>query len=138
MTWFPQSAEVQLLVNELVIYGHMPMMISAGCVIKTTEACIGEGRHLRYLSDRVGADFPVIESCEYCYNRILNSVPTSLHADINYIKELSPKYLSLQFSIEKKESVETIIEFYYNLLNGDRTELPFRDFTRGHFKKSAI
>lgn len=124
--------------EELVIYGHMPMMISAGCIRKNTAECIGDGRHMNYLKDRMGAKFPVVETCEFCYNRILNSVPTSLHADISYVRELSPACLRLQFSVETAKETKDIIDFYESLLRDERKPLPFGEFTRGHFKKSAL
>ena len=124
--------------SELLIYGHIPMMVSANCIQKTTAECIGEGRHLQYISDRYNVKFPVIENCEYCYNRILNSVPLSLHADLEQIREIMAQSLRLQFSIENYEECVEIIDFYTGLLDGSRGKLPFEEFTRGHFKKSVL
>lgn len=123
--------------SELIVYGHTPMMVSANCTQKTTSQCIGDGRHVQYLSDRYNAYLPVIQNCEYCYNRILNSVPLSLHADFEQIKELKPAYIRLQFSIEDKTMCANVIDFYAALNKGNRVAMPFEDFTRGHFKKSV-
>ena len=123
--------------SELIVYAHLPMMVAANCIQKTTAECIGDGRHVQYLADRYNTYLPVIENCDYCYNRILNGVPLSLHADFEQIKELEPNLLRMQFSIEKYDKCCEIINFYVALIEGKREKLPFNDFTRGHFKKSV-
>lgn len=74
----------------LMVYGRVPLMITAGCVRKTERKCLragkwiaGEGRKAGlecwFLKDRTGARFPVTTVCSHCQNIIYNSVPTSLH-----------------------------------------------------------
>ena len=67
---------------EMLLYGRVPLMISAQCVQRTREGCLKEkggsgasARHLVTLTDRTGAADPVQLRCRYCYNTIYNSRP---------------------------------------------------------------
>ena len=66
------------------VYGRAPMMISAGCVRKTSGQCKGSGDAFLQIRDRMGETFPVRCVCgrdrDLCHNVIFNSVPLSLHA----------------------------------------------------------
>ncbi|MBQ7583528.1 MAG: hypothetical protein IJT24_02860, partial [Lachnospiraceae bacterium] len=58
--------------TELMIYGRIPMMISAGCVYRNShddrcERDIKKG-HDMVMTDRTGTGFPVMCCCRYCYN----------------------------------------------------------------------
>ena len=64
------------ILTEHVVYGRIPLMVTANCTQRTMEKCIksahmGENR----LRDRYRKEFPVMLHCRYCYNVILNSVP---------------------------------------------------------------
>lgn len=65
---------------ELIIYGRIPVMISAQCMQKTAlHHCRKEegGQALLYpLKDRKGAEFLAENRCRFCYNVIYNSVPS--------------------------------------------------------------
>ncbi len=74
----------------LMVYGRVPLMMTAGCVRKTEGKCLRTGREISggetktgsefwFLKDRTGARFPVATVCSHCQNIIYNSVPTSLH-----------------------------------------------------------
>lgn len=63
--------------GELIVYGYLPMMVSAQCVKKTMEGCTGRPEVL-YLRDRKGKAFPVKNQCRFCFNTIYNESPLSL------------------------------------------------------------
>lgn len=132
---------------EVMAYGRIPMMVSAGCLRKTTGGCLssinvtGKNSHMsgnmsrhmdQYLTDRMGTDFPVAVNCRHCMNTIFNSVPLSLH---NYRTELMDEdlhALRLDFTNETAEETENIVK----LFSGHGGTAPI-SFTTGHYKKGA-
>ncbi len=128
--------------SELMVYGRVPMMISAGCVRKTSMdgGCMGDGRslHEEVLTDRMNVRFPVICVCRYCYNIILNSCPLSLHKDKDKISKLSPKSIRLYFTTEEPGECVKIARYFTGLFNDDVCiDPPYGQYTRGHFIKGV-
>ena len=129
---------------EMMVYGRIPMMISANCVRKTAGECRithdagilekGIDRRLTdcYLTDRYKVDFPVLANCMHCMNTIYNSVPLSLHAYLDEIMTSGIQAVRLDFTTESKQEVREIIAFYAG--GGDN---PVSSHTTGHYKKGA-
>lgn len=68
--------------TEKLIYGKIPMMVTANCVTQTLDRCRkGEGGRILELTDRYHKRFPVMRNCTHCFNVIYNSVPLSLHKE---------------------------------------------------------
>jgi putative protease len=123
--------------GELLIYGRLPMMVTAQCIHQGTEQC-DKNPTLLMLKDRMGKEFPVKNHCRFCYNSIYNSAPVSLHGFDDAVKALAPSSLRLQFTIESKEQTEAVIRsFTEEFYNGQKAKLPFEEFTRGHFKRGV-
>lgn len=123
--------------SELFGYGYLPMMISAQCLGKTMNRCTGV-MHTVTLKDRYQTEFPVQCQCAFCYNVILNSVPLSLHNEWKLIRRMKPKYVRLHFTIETPEQAVKVAEFYTSMTEtSDKTQLPFTEFTKGHFKRGV-
>ena len=123
-----------------LVYGRIPMMVTANCIRKTglhcqkTEVSLEES-----LRDRYGADFPVQVNCNYCYNVIYNSVPLSLHGYLDSIKALPGSCLRLDFTIESPAEMEAIIREYEKALEGRAYDFSFlKEYTTGHYKKGAL
>ncbi len=128
--------------TELVVYGRVPMMISAGCVYRNVngDKCDKDIKagHVRILTDRMNKGFPVICECRHCYNIILNSVPLSLHKEKNKIKKLAPESLRLYFTVEDPYETRKITEYFIRLFEDDEEgDPPFYEYTKGHFIKGV-
>ncbi|MGN0334177.1 MAG: DUF3656 domain-containing protein [Lachnospiraceae bacterium] len=129
--------------SEMIIYGHLPMMISAGCVYRTMKRCLqGSKESLQpadYLSlkDRRNKQFPVKPVCRDCYNVIYNAQPLSLLNHEKQAAALKPEILRLDFTLESYEQTKNIIDrFIQNYIYGEAVE-ELSDFTRGHFKRGV-
>ena len=121
---------------ELLVYGAIPMMVTAQCMKKTVEKCTGKPEVL-CLRDRMGKEFPVKNHCRFCYNTIYNSSPLSLLKDKKRIDGLRPERLRLSFTTEDSETVVSVIRaFAGTFLEGKEIELS-GEFTRGHFKRGV-
>lgn len=129
-----KAAKVKQENISLMAYGRLPMMISAGCINKTSENCTGHSGW-NILSDRYQKDFPVYNDCTYCYNIIYNSVPLSLHKLFDKGK-IRPGVCRLDFTVEDGEETGKIIEYFHKISRC--YEEPFyRDFTTGHYKRGV-
>ncbi len=122
---------------EKMVYGYIPMMITANCVLKTTDKChknkiIGP----TVLKDRYNKEFPVIQCCNYCYNIILNSLPISLHKEVLKSGNLYDKRLS--FTIESGEETQAILKYFIKNCSNELTVPPYKEYTTGHEKRGVL
>ena len=121
--------------GELVVYGHAPMMVSAQCITRTVKSCTHD-RGLLMLKDRTGAMLPVKNHCRFCYNTIYNPSPVSLLGNEDLIRRMGLARIRLQFTVEDAQQTEKVLEaFSASFMGGKTIEPPFKDFTRGHFKR---
>ena len=121
--------------KELIVYGRLPMMVTAGCLRKNILSC-DKKSGLLYLKDRMGKDMPVKNRCKFCYNTILNSLALSVIGIGESIKRLDAKALRLMFTTENEKEIKKILKVYINyFINEEECEEPIERFTRGHFKR---
>lgn len=122
---------------EKMIYGRIPMMVTANCLSKTVMTCqklkkSGQ-KEMLFMTDRLGKQFPVLLNCRHCYNIIYNSVPLSLHNEVDKWSEKTA--LRIQFTIENEAETRRILAFY--LERGKELKLPFSEYTTGHEKRGV-
>ena len=128
---------------ELIVYGHLPMMTSAGCVYKSLKRCRksdkGAFRPEDYfqLKDRKNMKFAVKPVCKECYNVIFNSQPLSLLNMRNQVAELNPASVRLNFTLENASQTRKILESFEKNYCDNVPVDEFFDFTRGHFKRGV-
>lgn len=125
---------------EKLIYGRIPMMVTANCVAKTTGQCRRKGQSGNVvLRDRLGKEFPVELNCIHCMNIIYNSVPLSLHGAFAgrrpYIRQTRPR---LDFTVESGKETEEILKYFAGVIAGRECDgPPYQDYTTGHEKRGA-
>lgn len=121
--------------SDIIVYGYLPLMVSAQCLIKTTKGCMTKSKMLT-LVDRYHKNFYVKNYCKYCYNVIYNGQPISLLKNVDEISKLQPKNIRLNFTIEnERETIEIIKEFVNVYKYNKNTSFEVKDYTRGHFKR---
>jgi len=129
--------ELGLYGQELIVYGHLPSMVSAQCVQQTIRGCTGRPEIL-YMKDRTGKEFPVKNHCQFCYNTIYNPDPLSLLGLEEQVKKLELAAIRLEFTVETKEEMKAVLDgFGESFLRGEKGLVPFSVFTRGHFKRGV-
>ena len=125
----------------LQVYGRIPMMVSAGCVRKTSDRCTGKEEGFYFLRDRKGEHFPVRTVCRHCYNILYNSVPLSLHRDLADHRSGRSRQPVLDlcdvryfaFTTESgRETLEILKSF-----EAENPEKIITAYTAGHFRKGA-
>ena len=132
-----ELAELGIEEQAFIAYGYQPVMVSAGCIQKTSASCDGKGGVLT-ISDRYQKEFTVRCYCRDCYNVMYNSAPLFLADKAEEIRKLMPAQIRLDFTVENKEQVREICKIYMNAFTeGKKMEPQIREYTRGHFKRGV-
>ena len=114
--------------GEVIVYGYLPMMISAGCIQKTTRGCLKKSGQTT-ITDRYRNPFVVKNECDYCYNILYNYVPLYLGDRMEEVYQIGPGRIRLMFTTERQQEVRQILSAYF-----EGKELPEGTYTRGHWK----
>lgn len=126
-----------LLGQELLVYGRLPMMVTAQCIQKTVQGCKKQ-RGEWVLKDRMGKEMPVKNRCRFCYNTIYNASPLSLLGQERLVEELQPGVLRLHFTNETPKEVEKLLAaFIDGFIYRQKAVFPLPEFTRGHIKRGV-
>lgn len=123
--------------SEMIIYGRLPLMITAQCIHKNTLGCMHQPKVLN-LKDRYSVHFPVKNFCSECYNVIYNSLPICLFKEDVTVKKIAPAAVRLSFTTETEEEAEQILTIYGDIYKngGILGQLPM-ECTNGHFKRGV-
>ena len=120
---------------EKLIYGRIPMMVTANCIAKTAGKCL-RGQSVRAegaLTDRYRTRFPVEIRCDVCMNIIYNSVPLSLHKE-----HVQNVYKRLSFTTESGSEMWQILNFFTDKANSNAGVPPYKNYTTGHEKRGVL
>lgn len=147
----------------LVVYGYIPMMITAGCIRRTYGTCpcdravathagnvpentegdaaTASPKDRITLRDRKGVSFPVVTDCLICTNKIYNERPLCLYDLVRKVitgksDNLSDRY-RIDFTIEDGDMTRHILTGF--LMRDESSDGFFRELptTTGHLKRGA-
>lgn len=124
--------------GEFLVYGRIPLMVSAGCVDQNTNGCHGAGSNFSKLKDRKQAELPTLTCCRFCYNIIYNSVPLYLLDKVSCLPDT--QFYGCSFTDESPEMVSQIIQNLKTSLSGRETDCKNQmpdAYTRGHFNRGV-
>ena len=126
--------------EELIIYGRMPMMVSANCIRNTKSGCRREkGGHSLYITDRKGEKLFVRCNCSECTNVIYNSVPLMIADEEKLFERIRPSSVRISLTDESEDTAENIISTYIanrradGFMPGKLTDR----YTKGHIKRGV-
>lgn len=112
-----ELADLDMDRDEVILYGYIPVMISAQCVRNNTTGCQRGKieREVVFLNERKGnrketRSFPVTNVCAYCYNVIYHHEPVNLTDSIDELKQLGVTRARLSFTIENQEETRKILK----------------------------
>jgi len=127
-TAFPQMSAM--------VYGRIPMMITANCLKKTSVCCDKKPGYVT-LTDRYRKEFPVYTNCSCCYNVIYNSVPLSLHKLFEEKKILGNlDACRIDFTTESGREADEVISYFIGL-EDNYMEPFYTEYTTGHLKRGV-
>ncbi|MCX4268586.1 MAG: DUF3656 domain-containing protein [Lachnospiraceae bacterium] len=123
--------------SELIVYGYLPMMVSAQCIMKNKKGCKKQAGILT-LTDRYHNEFIVKNRCKFCYNKIYNCKPLSLLSAKKEVDRIAPAAVRLDFTLESVAEMTEILSKFIQAYRKNRIflEEPFA-FTRGHLKRGV-
>ena len=98
---------------ELIAYGRLPLMITEQCLIKnkTGECACQTGVPVK-LTDKTGADFPVIKEADTCRSVLLNGKKLYWLDRQNDLAKLGLWAIRLNFTTENAREVDRVLEEY--------------------------
>lgn len=116
---------------EIVVYGKVPLMVSAQCIRANTEGCVGndmEWRNRKFLfTNQKGQEFEAVNFCKYCYNVIYQKVPVAIRELVSRNRKLCVSGMRYSFTTESREETAAVLQ-------GD-----FQGETQyGHFRKGIV
>lgn len=122
---------------ELIVYGQIPLMVSANCMNQTISGICDKSERKLSIVDRLGKEFLVANVCKYCYNVIYNNQPLSLLGVMDKVSEMVVHSHRMDFVWEDSGEVQERLDLYkMNWMNRNKTEEKF-SFTRGHFNRGV-
>lgn len=142
--------------SDMIVYGRIPLMVSAQCVIKNVgnycemgKRVIGDtnkeyedGSAKFELVDRFQKSFFVRNHCKFCYNTIYNGDCLALLSNAEEILGLRPRAVRLDFTFENASEIRKIMTSYIHGFsiqdNWATSEKEGKNLTRGHFKRGIL
>lgn len=142
---------------EIIVYGHLPMMITEYCVIRSLDKISNKTcsicQNKKYgLKDRYGVIFPLLTDNK-CRMQILNSKKLFLLEYVNELIDNDLGIMRLQFTNEGKNEIINIIKTYkkvidcaikgQKIISEEIIELIEKykandDYTKGHYFRGVI
>ena len=141
---------------DMIVYGRIPVMVSAQCVIKNVGGYCEMGKRVigdpkreykdgtkRFeLIDRVNKSFYVRNHCKFCYNTIYNGDCIALHDDAEEILAYHPRAVRLDFTFETESEVRKVMQTYIqSFIYPSAEKMDWKGnkkLTRGHFKRGIL
>ncbi len=151
---------------EMPVYGHIPMMVTANCLVRSfskggcagpdacghgyqepsARRCGGKDLHdrnynagyLAILKDRTGQKMPAAHDCRYCYNTIYNGVALSLHKHMPKLQKLYKNGMlgSFSFFFTVEDACRTNAVLDYYHQGGGEWHLGA--YTNGHYQRGVV
>lgn len=111
----PQIRDMSKAVNaELIAYGRLPLMITEHCLIcNRTGECTCHMRSTK-LTDKTGAEFPIIRDGDSCRSVLLNGKKLSWLDRQDDLAKLGLWAVRLYFTTENSREVNRVLDDYLN------------------------
>ncbi len=112
----PQIRDMSKAVNtELIAYGRLPLMLTEHCLIRNrTGECACHLNTATKLTDKTGAEFPVIKDGDSCRSILLNGKKLNWLDRQDDLAKLGLWAVRLYFTTENSREVDRVLEDYLN------------------------
>ena len=147
-----ELAKLKGTFNEMIVYGKIPLMVSAQCLVKNAAGgknvnfnktsdtpCCDIGLEKIELIDRYQKGFIVKRHCRDCYNTIYNSDSLSLLNDVKEVNEINVRNIRLWFTTEDSTECQSVIKAFVDAYVYKKpVNYEIKNITRGHFKRGIL
>lgn len=100
--------------SELLVYGKVPLMVSAQCIQSNTQGCVADqsASHNKviYLKDQKKRVFEAVNYCKYCYNIIYQKEPLYIREAVLSNPKLCVSGMRYSFTTESGPETAEILE----------------------------
>ena len=112
----PQIRDLSKAVSaEIIAYGRLPLMVTEHCLIQNrTGECTCHLGGITKLTDKTGAEFPIIKDGDSCRSVLLNGKKLSWLDRQDDLAKLGVWAIRLSFTTENAREVDRILEDYLN------------------------
>lgn len=111
----PCIKQAALTGMEVVIYTHIPLMVSAQCVISNLGGCKGNLKAKQIvLKDIKEREFIAVNYCKYCYSTIYQKMPLYALQCIKDLENAGVKDFRYDFTIENAEETRIVLDGRYS------------------------
>lgn len=117
---FPKGSRCAL---EYIGYGRTPLMYTRTCIIANISGCLGKKRCFSTLTDRIGAEFPIISTNSHG-NVIYNSLPAYRLDRAAELKKSGVGLITLLFTSESEKETAYLTQSAFD------NKKPDIEFTR--------
>ena len=98
---------------EILIYGRLPLMVVENCLMRNrTGECTCKTNPNQKLTDKTGADFPIIKDGNSCRSVLLNGKKLSWLDRQDDLQHLGVWATRLYFTTESSKEVDRVISDY--------------------------
>lgn len=124
--------------RDMVVYGYIPLMHSANCLLKTFNKCNKNANNSVSIKDESGRSFFVSCNHRLCLNTIYNCVPLNLFKNLsNMISGNMAGRYRIEFTIEDARTVKEVLSAYVGVSFGEDRKLEENMSTSGHYKRGV-
>ena len=134
---YKELRRMNLSQSEMILYGKIPLMVSAGCGLKSLNQCRHQNQQFQ-LIDRKNNTFTVQCVCDHCYNLMLNCKALSLLKYIKEIETLNCSSYRFIFTTESEKEVAEILEKARRSFKEHEIVREDDSTTRGHFQRGVL
>lgn len=100
--------------SELLVYGKVPLMLSAQCLQSNTSVCVADQRasHNQVITfrDKKNREFEAVNYCKYCYNMIYQREALYIKDIVLQNPELRVSGMRYSFTTETREETAEILD----------------------------
>lgn len=125
----------------LLVYGHLPLMQTAQCLVKNYKGCQKES--LEYVLKDAKGSFFGRNFCGLtkdgvlsdCLNLIYNGTVLSLLSEADAVHRLNPELLCLDFTRESRAETKKVLKRFYRTFILSKKAEGEGTITKGHFRR---
>ena len=114
----PQIRDLGKAVNtEIIAYGRLPLMVLEHCLLRNRTgkcSCQNAAPGTSKLTDKTGAEFPIIKDGDSCRNILLNGKKLNWLDRQNDLAKLGLWSIRLSFTTESPKEVDRVLNEYLN------------------------
>ena len=111
----PQIRDMSKAVNtELIGYGRLPLMVTEHCLIRNRTGECSCNNASTKLTDKTGAEFPIIKDCGTCRSVLLNGKKLSWLDRQDDLAKLGLWAVRILFTTENTREVDRVLDDYLN------------------------